>query len=64
MKNKTKTVKSLTKRFRITKKGKILKLAHGKNHSNAKERGNRTRNKRRDASLSYTHVKLITKVVS
>ena len=47
-KNKPKTIKSLSKRFKITKTGKVKKVKKSQNHFNAKERGNTKRNKRTD----------------
>jgi ribosomal protein L35 len=48
---KQKTHKALSKRVKITGGGKILKRAAGQDHFNARERGNTTRNKRRDKNF-------------
>ncbi|MEK7610035.1 MAG: 50S ribosomal protein L35 [Patescibacteria group bacterium] len=42
-----KTNKSYTKRFKITKSGKILSRKAGQNHFNAKERSRTSMNKKR-----------------
>jgi len=44
---KFKTHKSISKRFKITKKGKLMKKKAGQDHFNARESGNITRGKRR-----------------
>ena len=49
---KLKTPKSLAKRFKVTKNGKVLIRKGGQGHFNARESGNVTRAKRRDISLS------------
>lgn len=46
-----KTIKSIAKRFKITKRGKVLKRAVGQDHFNARESGNVTRYKRRDQQV-------------
>ena len=63
-KHKPKTVKSFSKRFKLTKTGKIKKLAKGKNHFNAKETSKRKRNKRRDTILSKSHARTIKKIIN
>jgi len=45
---KLKTHKSIAKRFRITKNGKIIKKTAGQGHYNSRETGNVRRNKRSD----------------
>ena len=62
-KNKPKTIKSISKRFKITKSGKVKKLAGGKNHFNTKETSKRTRNKRRDLTLSKSYARVIKKII-
>lgn len=49
---KLKTHQATAKRFTKTKKGKFLKRKAGQNHFNSRERGNTTRNKRRDVTFS------------
>lgn len=44
---KLKTHKSIAKRFKISKTGKILKKRAGQNHFNAREDSKITRNKRK-----------------
>jgi large subunit ribosomal protein L35 len=49
---KRKTIKSISKRFKITKTGKVKKVKSGQNHFNSGESGKITRNKRRDQQLT------------
>jgi len=50
--SKLKTHQATNKRFIKTKKGKFLKRKAGQDHFNSRERGNTSRNKRRDISFS------------
>jgi large subunit ribosomal protein L35 len=50
--SKQKTVKAIAKRFRITKTGKVKKVASGQNHYNSRESGKVKRNKRMDRSIT------------
>lgn len=52
---KLKTNKSIAKRFRVTKNGKLLKRREGQDHFNARNTGNQTRRKRRDVKVSEVH---------
>lgn len=61
--NKAKTVKSISKRFKLTKSGKVKKIKQGQNHFNAKETGKKTRNKRRDLTLSSADAKIIKRLM-
>lgn len=47
-----KTNQTIAKRFKITRKGKVLKRCAGQDHFNAREPGKVTRMKRRDRHLS------------
>lgn len=58
-----KTHKAISKRFKITKSGKVLKRAAGQDHFNARESGKVTRNKRRDRQMSECFTKTIKKLV-
>jgi ribosomal protein L35 len=49
-----KTNKSVTKRLRLTKKGKIIARAPGHNHFNAKRSGTELQRKNRVGSLEMT----------
>jgi ribosomal protein L35 len=49
---KQKTSKTVSKRIRITKTGKMLKRKGGQGHFNSRDSGNTTRNKRRDLEVS------------
>lgn len=48
---KLKTPKSVVKRFRITKKKKVMRRATGQNHYNSKDTGQEGRVKRTDVRL-------------
>ena len=54
---KLKTRKSIAKRFKITKKGKVLKKKAGQDHFNARESGKVKRNKRRVTKASEANTK-------
>lgn len=49
-----KTHKATAKRYKLTKKGKIIKRTAGQNHFNARENGNTGRNKKSDVIASTT----------
>ncbi len=49
---KKKTHKAVSKRFTITKTGKVLKRRAGQDHFNSRDPGKITRKKRRDQSLA------------
>ncbi len=49
---KLKTHKATAKRFRVTKRGKILKRAAGQDHFNARQPGRITLRKRRDRRIA------------
>lgn len=63
-KTKIKTRKSLTKRFKITKNGKIMRRATGQDHLRSKKSGNAIRKKRGWIELSEPETKKIKKVMS
>lgn len=48
----TKTHKAITKRVKLTKSGKLMKIKNGRDHFNARESGKVTRNKRRGLSIN------------
>jgi len=48
---KLKTQKSVVKRIRVTKTGKVMKKHAGQDHFNSRESGNTTRHKRRTTQL-------------
>lgn len=60
---KGKTRKSLEKRFKITKNGKVLRRATGQNHFRAKKSGKEKRQKRRWVEVSKWEAKLIKKLL-
>lgn len=54
-----KTHKAITKRFKITKTGKVLKRVAGQDHFNTRETGKTVRNKRRDRTMAAVFTKTI-----
>jgi len=63
MAKKPKTIKMISKRFKTTKSGKVLKRKAGQNHLNAKECGKVTRQKRNDVNLGTASAKNIKKLL-
>ncbi len=51
---KLKTHKATAKRYKISKKGKIIKRKAGQNHFNARENGKTGRNKKSDVVVSQS----------
>jgi len=60
---KMKTKKAVVKRFKITKKKKVIKRTGGQGHFNARETGNTKRNKRRDSQIAKADQKNIKKLM-
>jgi ribosomal protein L35 len=60
---KLKTRKVISKRIRRTKSGKIKIKRGGQDHFNSRERGNTTRNKRRDKTVHHTIERTINRAV-
>ena len=58
-----KTRKSILKRFKITRKGKILRRAVGQDHYLAKKPGKKIRKLRRLIPLSKSEIKIIKKMI-
>ncbi|MEK7664003.1 MAG: 50S ribosomal protein L35 [Patescibacteria group bacterium] len=58
-----KTKKALTKRFKITKNGKILRRLSGQDHYRAKKSGKARRKGRKWLPLSQSEVKRIRKFI-
>lgn len=58
---KAKTRKSILKRFKITKTGKILRRVCGQNHYRAKKPGKKIRQSRKWTPLSKAEAKIIKK---
>jgi len=48
---KVKSRQSMSKRFKITKKKKVIKRSTGQNHFNARETGRQKQSKRSDRSI-------------
>jgi large subunit ribosomal protein L35 len=61
---KIKTKKAFTKRFRITKNGKILRRATGLNHYRSKKSGQKVRKSRKWVMLSGSESKRIKKFLN
>ncbi|KKP93835.1 MAG: 50S ribosomal protein L35 [Parcubacteria group bacterium GW2011_GWC1_38_6] len=59
-----KTRKSITKRFKITKTGKILRRPTGQDHYRAKKSGEAVRKGRKWIQLSKSEMKKIKKLIS
>lgn len=60
---KAKTRKSIAKRFKITKTGKILRRATGQNHYGMKKSGESKRKKRKWVRVSKPEAKKIKKLL-
>jgi large subunit ribosomal protein L35 len=58
---KAKTRKSILKRFKITKTGKILRRVTGQNHYRAKKSGKKIRESRKWVPVSKGEAKIIKK---
>ncbi|MSR85134.1 50S ribosomal protein L35 [Candidatus Uhrbacteria bacterium] len=56
---KLKTHKTVSKRIKITKNGKLLKRHGGQNHFNGRDSGTITRKKRRDQSVAKVYARNI-----
>lgn len=54
-----KTKKALTKRFKVTKNGKILRRASGQNHYRAKKSGKARRESRKWVPIAKSEIKKI-----
>lgn len=59
-----KTRKSLTKRFKITKNGKVLRRPSGQDHNRAKMSGDAVRKNRKWVSVSVPEAKKIKKLLN
>ena len=58
-----KTRKSVTKRFKITKTGKVLRRPAGQNHYRAKKSGKKIRQSRKWVAVSKWEAKKIKKLL-
>jgi large subunit ribosomal protein L35 len=58
---KLKTKKSITKRFKVTRTGKVLRRATGLDHYRAKKSGKKTRESRKRLKLSGSEIKRLKK---
>ncbi len=62
--SKTKTRKSIAKRFKITKNGKILRRATGQDHNLSKQTGKSRRSKRKWVALSEPEAKTLKRFLT
>ncbi|MDD2913179.1 MAG: 50S ribosomal protein L35 [Candidatus Pacebacteria bacterium] len=60
---KPKTRKSISKRFKITGTGKVLRRAAGQDHNRAKKTGKAIRKKRKWVTVSVPEAKKIKKII-
>ena len=60
---KAKTRKSITKRFKITKTGKVLRRRTGLDHYRAKKSGKKIRKSRKFVEVSKSEAKKIKKLL-
>ncbi len=60
---KPKTHKAISKRFKITKTGKVLKRHGGQGHFNSRDSGKITRKKRRDQTF-LSHAKAVKTLIA
>ena len=63
MPKKLKTRKTIAKRFRIKKSGKIIAKRSGQDHFNAKELGKKIRKKRKNHEISKSKYKTIKRAL-
>ena len=63
MKNKGKTKKSIAKRFKITKNGKVLRRPVGQDHLLSKQSGKKRRPLRKLVKMSEPEAKKIKKLL-
>lgn len=61
---KIKTHKAIAKRFKVNKKGKVLKRYCGQDHFNTRDKGKITRKKRRDTEMSKSYSKTIKQLTA
>lgn len=59
-----KTKKALTKRFKITKNGKILRRLSGQNHYRSKKTGERKRKGRKWVALAKSETKRVKRYLN
>lgn len=58
-----KTKKSVVKKFKVTKNGKVIRRATGQNHYNSKDTGAETRSKKKDRRLFKGDEKNVLKAI-
>ncbi|OQA36776.1 MAG: 50S ribosomal protein L35 [Parcubacteria group bacterium ADurb.Bin326] len=60
---KIKTRQAVAKRFKVTKKKKVIKRSTGQDHYNARESGKQKRSKRLDKSVSEADARNIRRMI-
>jgi large subunit ribosomal protein L35 len=60
---KIKTRQAVAKRFKVTKKKKVMKRSTGQDHFNARESGKQKRSKRLDKSVSEADARNIRRMI-
>lgn len=60
---KIKTRQAVAKRFKVTKKKKVIKRSTGQDHFNARESGKQKRSKRLDKSVSEADARNIRRMI-
>jgi ribosomal protein L35 len=58
-----KTHKTVSKRVKLTRTGKLIKRKAGQDHFNSRESGNVTRSKRRDMTVNASYVRSIKSMI-
>lgn len=58
-----KTHKTVSKRIKLTRTGKLIKRKAGQDHFNSRESGNVTRAKRRDISVNASYARSIKALI-
>lgn len=61
---KSKTRKSISKRFRVTKNGKVMRRAVGQDHLLAKQTGHKRRRLRKMIEMSEAEAKKVKKLLA
>ena len=60
---KLKTHKAFSKRFKVTKTGKVMKRRAGQDHFNGRDTGKISRKKRRDQELDTTNARAVATLI-
>ena len=63
MSGKMKSRKTISKRVRVTKSGKLIKRKNGQDHFNGRESGDTTRGKRSDMEISKVYTRTVKSMI-